>query len=158
MTPRMRRAGWAAPAVVWALLGITHKMANVQPGLLPSAEAAALVAILGVGGWLAVGVLIYAAALKMGRGPRDAGFFMAAWGLTQLPLGGEAVGALLMLDPGWPQVLGYALAVLSLQFVFPVGVVVFLTRAAGVAPHWSIAAGLLGWYLWLVLVWIPLVR
>lgn len=158
MTPRMRRAGWAAPAAVWALLGIAHKMANVQPGHLPSAEAAALVAILGVGGWLAVGVLIYAAALKMGRGRTDAGFFMAAWGLTQLPLGVEAVGALLMLDPGWPQVLGYALAVLSLQFVFPVGVVVFLTRAAGVAPHWSIAAVLLGWYLWLILVWIPLVR
>ena len=157
MTRPWRWIGLATPIVVWALLGVTHRMANVRPGRLPSPESAVLLFLSGVMAWLVFGALFYGLSRLLGRHPVDARGLFAAWGLTQIPLGLEALGALMMLDPGWPQVFGYGLAVYSLFLGFPIGLIVFL-KAAGLTPPAAVIAGVAGGYAWISRVWAPLVR
>lgn len=153
-----RWIGWSVAPLVWVAAGVAHKVANVRPGRLPSWESAAVFAVAGLAVWIGSGLVLHAAGRRTGRGTVDLGTFFAAWGLTQLPLGVEAIGAFLMLDPGWPQVFGYALTVTALMLVLPAGLIIFLTRTAGMARPWAFAFGLVGWYLWLTKVWVPIQR
>lgn len=150
--------GWTVASLVWAGVGYAHKVANVRPGRLPSWESAVLVAVGGAVGWYLLGLLLHTAAERIRRRPADRGRFFAVWSVTQLPLGLEAVGAVLMLDPGWLQVLGYELGVIGLMLLCPAGVVIFLTRTVGMSRVVAFPAGLVGWYLWLTKVWVSLVR
>jgi hypothetical protein len=82
--------------------------------------------------WLVFGALFHGLSRLLGRHPVDARGLFAAWGLTQISLGLEALG-------------------------FPIGLIVFL-KAAGLAPPVAVIAGVAGGYAWISWVWAPLVR
>lgn len=104
---------------------------------------------------LVMSVLIWlVAARALGyRGSLVAFAGRVAWAQAALAL--EVVGALLLTDPGWLQIPGYALGLAALLVLFPASLI-GAGRVVFGAPVWvSSLLALPAWYGWLMLFWKP---